>query len=1153
MDFFDNNAPHAVADTTQEATEFARALQQREMFVVPTASPRMLQALARGPQAPTRLAEPVRPLPSRPPPPVTSAFKAFQPEDLVKLVSDPSTLILDIRPHGQWQKARICRAINLAVPSTLLRRPAFSLDKISTMLPSDRDREVFQKWPSASTIIVYDADSATLSESSNVSALLTKVKAAGYLGDLGYVYGGINLSLLSSLPGVIDNSPPPEDAVQDEATDTGNRFLMVRQLSMSAFQQGSTTNANQRPEPNRDATVAPAPTTTKVFVANPFYDNIRQHLELSGGITERIPLYIPRKVLKRRGELQFDWLKEIALWAGASSMNPRNMDPNASAPRVPQSESTHSSVSSSTKKLTKFNSDEGTEALAMQFYRIELGEQRRLQGVMEHHTSQSGQRMRTDPKANDLGSRDYPSSDKGASVAVLNEAEADGPKTGASGDPEYFPFSITAGIEKGHKNRYRNIWPFDHARVRLQSEATDDGSDYINASYIQPRGTRRQYIATQGPLPSTYSDFWALVWEQDVHVIINLTKRVEGNSTKCGLYWKDGAYGPFNLRLVKEEGGTEQERDEEENEGSGPVAGFDFSVPSASDVRKARRSKIQMEQQVGKDYKPFTTHGDGNQDSSDPKETSSSEDDDDDSIIRRVFQLWHRNAPHQVRIVIQFQYVGWPDLNVPTSPKSLLKLMREVNQLQEEFKESGVMGQYVGTNVSFSSTSAGRLQASRQAREEMTNYGTQLQGKRATSRSPTLVHCSAGVGRTGSYILIDAILDAIQKEARTQLAQPSTSSTSQSPDLTEGAVDPTTSRSPPSGGGAYSSPASHSVSRHPDGLFDSRSSLHLPEMSALSVASPFPSSPPKQSTVGDSSFSVDSAVRFAGVPSTAPTSQQASLLASKIGSRSALPFNSSHSLVFSESEVGSLSKSTLERGTATEQNSSSFEYMAPRQIFIPRHARQFHDLSQITKVTEREEERRHRHASTTSGPMDLEEVSTPEDSPSPISELDEPVRQVLEGIREQRMSMCQSLRQYVFVHRAILEGALQIVDEVKAELESGRKGWGTAESLGALPITQLAGRLSPPRKTMLASVHIPAPPPPPQSGPMSLDPPSFRLSALVTGPGELRPTVLGNKRLASPTELQRIDAQGVPHTIHKRPSLKRINKSSEFAINPAAG
>ncbi|THG93499.1 hypothetical protein EW026_g7753 [Hermanssonia centrifuga] len=54
-------------------------------------------------------------------------------------------------------------------------------------------------------------------------------------------------------------------------------------------------------------------------------------------------------------------------------------------------------------------------------------------------------------------------------------------------------------------------------------------------------------------------------------------------------------------------------------------------------------------------------------------------------------------------------------------------------------------------------------------------------------------------------------------------------------------------------------------------------------------------------------------------------------------------------------------------------------------------------------------------------------------SPPPLlSTYPEPIRRVIEDVREQRMSLCQSLRQYVFVHRAIIEGALIVVDAEKA-------------------------------------------------------------------------------------------------------------------------
>lgn len=39
----------------------------------------------------------------------------------------------------------------------------------------------------------------------------------------------------------------------------------------------------------------------------------------------------------------------------------------------------------------------------------------------------------------------------------------------------------------------------------------------------------RKYIATQGPLPTTFSDFWKMVWDEDSHVIVMLTNEEELN------------------------------------------------------------------------------------------------------------------------------------------------------------------------------------------------------------------------------------------------------------------------------------------------------------------------------------------------------------------------------------------------------------------------------------------------------------------------------------------------------------------------------------------------------------------------------------------------------------------------------------------------
>ncbi|TMS34004.1 hypothetical protein L596_001674 [Steinernema carpocapsae] len=83
------------------------------------------------------------------------------------------------------------------------------------------------------------------------------------------------------------------------------------------------------------------------------------------------------------------------------------------------------------------------------------------------------------------------------------------------------------------KNRYKNILPFDHSRVKLE---TDDGlGDYVNASIIQTKsslypefsGLNRQYISTQGCLASTVHDFWRMMWQQNSRVIVMTTKEYE--------------------------------------------------------------------------------------------------------------------------------------------------------------------------------------------------------------------------------------------------------------------------------------------------------------------------------------------------------------------------------------------------------------------------------------------------------------------------------------------------------------------------------------------------------------------------------------------------------------------------------------------------
>ncbi|CAB3388960.1 Hypothetical predicted protein, partial [Cloeon dipterum] len=111
--------------------------------------------------------------------------------------------------------------------------------------------------------------------------------------------------------------------------------------------------------------------------------------------------------------------------------------------------------------------------------------------------------------------------------------------------------------ENKSKNRHANFAAYDSSRVKLELLPGDENSDYINANYVDAYERPKAYIAGQGPTAETIDDFWRMVWQEKVSLIVMLTNLLEGGKKKCEKYWPDvnqeKRHGLISVRTVNEE------------------------------------------------------------------------------------------------------------------------------------------------------------------------------------------------------------------------------------------------------------------------------------------------------------------------------------------------------------------------------------------------------------------------------------------------------------------------------------------------------------------------------------------------------------------------------------------------------------------------
>lgn len=175
-----------------------------------------------------------------------SSFSEISPAALQTILAGKDVLVLDIRPHNAYIVGRLHGAISLSVPSTLLKRPNFSLAKLAQMLPTPASRERFTEWNKAARIVVYDGDSVALVDGSNILGLLRKFRSEGYTRDVAFVKGGFH-AVWRDLPTAIDTNPPPREDDDDGlpamtksvSAPTAAPLLRAKQLPTSALSSAS--------------------------------------------------------------------------------------------------------------------------------------------------------------------------------------------------------------------------------------------------------------------------------------------------------------------------------------------------------------------------------------------------------------------------------------------------------------------------------------------------------------------------------------------------------------------------------------------------------------------------------------------------------------------------------------------------------------------------------------------------------------------------------------------------------------------------------------------------------------------------------------------------------------------------------------------------
>ncbi|KAI1851704.1 hypothetical protein JX266_003166 [Neoarthrinium moseri] len=524
-------------------------------------------------------------------------------------------LVLDVRVSTHYAQSRIKGALNLCIPTTLLKRATFNLEKLQSTLQTEEDQERFSQWQEVKHLIVYDASSGEKRDAHSAMNMFKKFSNEGYSGKSYLLRGGFE-AFSASFPSLIDTTSGAERAGTSANSANGGRPTFAPVIGGVTLPSGGNN-------------------------PNPFFSNIRQNMDLADGVGQ-MDVAVPPNLNSN----------SLPAWLQAASAK----------------------------------EDRG-KTVSEKFLKIERNEQSRMRDAYSAFGSST-------------------------------------PRKAAAGK------IILSGVEKGVKNRYKDILPFEHARVHLADKSPND-CDYINASHIQASSrSNKRYIASQGPLPATFDDFWSVIWDQDVRVIVMLTAESEGGTLKCHPYWTGREFGPIKLKSLSEK---KVSLDIDKHRATSTAAGSSASYTSEHSRRRANT----------------TTTLESSTPTPQPMQSQS----ETPYVIIRKFAMSHNGNPFApIREITQLHYPSWPDFGAPAQPSHLLALVELANVMQR---------------------SALPIDANAIAASALTDAAVQLnwydEPEHSAQARPMLVHCSAGCGRTGTFCTVDSVIDMLKRQRMTAL------------------------------------------------------------------------------------------------------------------------------------------------------------------------------------------------------------------------------------------------------------------------------------------------------------------------------------------------------------------------------------------------